>query len=115
MADMAQEVYKQVEPHIQRARAAGQTICFGGHSLGGALATLVCCLARLQVRLNPHQVQCVTFGSPPVLAHRDGKDGNAILQVCQTHCSTMYFCIAIGKSVLLLCHTHCSTMSQTHL
>ena len=82
MADMAQELYKQVEPHIQRAKAAGQTICFGGHSLGGALATLVCCLALLQVRLNPQQVQCVTFGSPPVLAHRDGKDGNAILQVC---------------------------------
>ena len=81
MADMAQELYKQVEPHIQRAKAAGQTICFGGHSLGGALATLVCCLALLQVPLNPQQVQCVTFGSPPVLAHRDGKDGNAILQV----------------------------------
>ena len=98
---MAQEVYKQVEPHIQRARAAGQTICFGGHSLGGALATLVCCLALLQVRLNPQQVQCVTFGSPPVLAHRDGKDGNAILQVCCTSAFRPYVCIAAVPHPLL--------------
>ena len=82
MADMAQELYKQLECHIQQAKIAGQTICFGGHSLGGALATLICCHALLQLRLNPQQVQCVTFGSPPVLAHRDGRDGNAILQVC---------------------------------
>ncbi|DBA99807.1 TPA: hypothetical protein ACH3X3_012346 [Trebouxia sp. C0006] len=81
MADMAQELYKQLECHIQQAKTAGQTICFGGHSLGGALATLVCCHALLQLRLDPQQVQCVTFGSPPVLAHRDGKDGNAILQM----------------------------------
>jgi len=87
MADMAQELYKQLECHIQQAKTAGQTICFGGHSLGGALATLVCCHALLQLRLDPQQVQCVTFGSPPVLAHRDGKDGNAILQVCLAVCA----------------------------
>ncbi|DBB06614.1 TPA: hypothetical protein ACH3X1_012136 [Trebouxia sp. C0004] len=87
MADMAQELYKQLECHIRQAKTAGQTICFGGHSLGGALATLICCHALLQLRLNPQQVQCVTFGSPPVLAHRDGKDGNAILQVCLAVCA----------------------------
>lgn len=82
MADMANELYKQLQPHIQRARDLGQIICFGGHSLGGALATLVCCLAVLHQRLPAPQVQCATFGSPPVLAHRDGKNGDAILQVC---------------------------------
>lgn len=78
---MANELYKQLQPHIHTARELGQIICFGGHSLGGALATLVCCLAVLHQRLPAHQVQCATFGSPPVLAHRDGKNGEAILQV----------------------------------
>lgn len=82
MAEMAQELFRQLKPHIQKAKSAGQVICFGGHSLGGALATLVCSLSLLQLRIPPHQLQCVTFGSPPVLAHKDGKDGNAILQVC---------------------------------
>lgn len=81
MAEMANELYKQLQPHIHTARELGQIICFGGHSLGGALATLVCCLAVLHQRLPAHQVQCATFGSPPVLAHRDGKNGEAILQV----------------------------------
>ncbi|KAL3139882.1 hypothetical protein ABBQ38_004176 [Trebouxia sp. C0009 RCD-2024] len=81
MAEMANELYKQLQPHIRRAKDLGQTIGFGGHSLGGALATLVCCLARLDQRLPAHQVQCATFGSPPVLAHKDGKDGDTILQL----------------------------------
>ena len=89
MADMAQELYKQLAPYIQKAKAAGQILCFGGHSLGGALATLVCCLALLEQQIPHHQVQCVTFGSPPVLAHRDGRDGNAILQVCHTACFSL--------------------------
>lgn len=78
---MANELYKQLQPCIHKARELGQIICFGGHSLGGALATLICCLAVLHQRLPAHQVQCATFGSPPVLAHRDGKNGEAILQV----------------------------------
>lgn len=81
MAEMANELYKQLQPHIQRAKDMGQTICFAGHSLGGALATLVFCLALLHQKLPPNQVQCATFGSPPVLAHRDGKNGDEILQV----------------------------------
>ena len=104
MADMAQELYKQLEPHIQRAKAAGQTICFGGHSLGGALATLVCCLAMLQLRLAPGLVQCVTFGSPPVLAHSDGKDGNAILQVRCKGCPDSWRLYPAAPGGMLVLH-----------
>ena len=85
MAEMANELYEHLEPHIKRAKSAGQAVCFGGHSLGGALATLVCSLALLKSQLPSHQLQCVTFGSPSVLAHTDGKDGNAILQVGSAH------------------------------
>ena len=96
MAEMASELYKQLEPHIKRARASGQTICFGGHSLGGALATLVCCLAHLHLKLPASQVQCATFGSPPVLAHTHGKSGDAILQVSPA-------CIPVMLLSLLCC------------
>ena len=91
MVEMANELYKQLQPHIRRAKDMGQTICFGGHSLGGALATLVCCLALLHQRLPQHQVECATFGSPPVLAHRDGKDGDAILQVRPSNKASLLF------------------------
>ena len=76
---MAQELYKTMLPQIQEARQAGASICFAGHSLGGALAALLCSLTMLQ---QPTQnVTCTSFGSPPVLAHKDGKDGTAILEV----------------------------------
>ena len=83
MSEMAQELFKTLAPQIQQAKDKGQSICFGGHSLGGALAMLLCSLAVLQLRVPAKQVMCTTFGSPPVLAHKDGKDGQAILQVCK--------------------------------
>lgn len=101
---MANELYKQLESHVKTAKDLGQIICFGGHSLGGALATLVCCLALLHQKLPPGQVQCATFGSPPVLAHRDGRNGDTILQVCSV---TAVQCLCrsrsaepLGKAVL---------------
>ena len=97
MAEMANELYSQLQPHIHRARELGQIICFGGHSLGGALATLVCCLALLHQRLPAHQVQCATFGSPPVLAHTDGKNGEAILQVCSSAAAHSFSTVMLLK------------------
>lgn len=82
MAEMAQDMYKTLLPQIEEARQNGQTIYFAGHSLGGALATLLCSMTMLQLQLPAQQIMCTTFGSPPVLAHKDGKGGNAILQVC---------------------------------
>lgn len=38
-----------------------------GHSLGGALATLLCCFARLKLDQPPERLSCHTFGSPPAL------------------------------------------------
>lgn len=81
MAEMAQEIYRILDPQLQEAKKAGRTICFAGHSLGGALATLLCSMTLLHLQLPAQQIRCTTFGSPPVLAHKDGKDGDAILQV----------------------------------
>ncbi len=62
------------------SRAPGR-VCIAGHSLGGALGMLVlaqCALAGLR----PGQtLSCHTFGSPPVLAHRDGGGGQRVLRV----------------------------------
>ena len=99
MAGMANELYEHLEPHIKRAKSAGQAVCFGVHSLGGALATLFCRLALLKSQLPSHQLQCVTFGSPSVLAHTDGKDGNAILQVGSAHADSN------RSTVHILAHT----------
>ena len=89
MAEMAQELYKTMLPQIQEARQAGASIRFAGHSLGGALASLLCSLTMLQLQQPTQQVTCTSFGSPPVLAHKGGKDGTAILEVGHVSCRTL--------------------------
>lgn len=105
---MAQELYKTMRPQIQEARQAGASICFAGHSLGGALATLLCSLTMLQLQQPTQQVTCTSFGSPPVLAHKDGKDGTAILEVGHVSCRTL---MPITLSIALsLCTLQLSLM-----
>ncbi|KAI3436571.1 hypothetical protein D9Q98_005987 [Chlorella vulgaris] len=103
VAEMAEELYSVLRPHME---GQGQ-LHLAGHSLGGSLATLVALTAHLrlggstsasaaslndrqqqqQQQLSPQgqqqqqqqqqrrrlQVTCTTFGSPPVLAMSQGE------------------------------------------
>ena len=42
---------------------------------------LLTAMARLQLRHPAEQLACQTFGSPPVLAHRDGGGSADVLKV----------------------------------
>ena len=83
-----------LRPHME-----GQShLHLAGHSLGGSLATLVALTAHLRLGgsgssadaasqqqplgMGGLQVQCTTFGSPPVLALAAGagEDGGSMLQ-----------------------------------
>lgn len=100
VAEMAEELFEVLRPHME-----GQSqLHLAGHSLGGSLATLVALTAHLrlggsgsssgsgtaansQQQQQPLgggglQVQCTTFGSPPVLALAAGagEDGGSMLQ-----------------------------------
>jgi pimeloyl-ACP methyl ester carboxylesterase len=97
---MAEELFEVLRPHME-----GQSqLHLAGHSLGGSLATLVALTAHLrlggssssnsstaaashhqqqqQLGAGGLQVQCTTFGSPPVLALAAGagEDGGSMLQ-----------------------------------
>lgn len=61
--------------------ASPLTIAFAGHSLGGALGSLVLALSALNGLRPPSQLTLHTFGSPPVLSHNDGGGGHRVLQV----------------------------------
>lgn len=57
-------VWPQLGPVIQAAGAAGRTLFFTGHSLGGALAVIAAERARLEGKIQGAQVY--TFGMPRV-------------------------------------------------
>jgi predicted lipase len=40
----------------------------GGHSLGGAFALLMVCMARVRMDFDPTAIRCYAFGAPPVLS-----------------------------------------------
>ena len=56
-------------------------LTFAGHSLGGSLAALLCCLVRTRLHAPAAQLQCFTFGSPPVLSLASGSSASDVLQV----------------------------------
>ncbi|KAL6765335.1 hypothetical protein V8C86DRAFT_793136 [Haematococcus lacustris] len=56
-------------------------LVFAGHSLGGALGLVLAARCRLNRHWRPRAIGVQTFGSPSVLAHRDGGGGDKVLQV----------------------------------
>ena len=61
-------------PHIH--------LTFAGHSLGGALAAVLCCLVRMRLHVPASKLHSFSFGSPPVLSLASGSTASDILQVC---------------------------------
>jgi len=60
-----------------------RSLAFSGHSLGGALAVLLCALCRLRSAVPPASLAPVhSFGSPPVLA--PAADAPRLLQLPQS-------------------------------
>ncbi|KAK9841107.1 hypothetical protein WJX74_000038 [Apatococcus lobatus] len=66
--EMAEEVFETLRPSIQECMQTSRKLILVGHSLGGALAVLICTLARLRLHYPASQLQCFTYGSPCVLA-----------------------------------------------
>lgn len=62
------------KPHVH--------LTFAGHSLGGALAALLCCLVRMRLHAPATKLHSFSFGSPPVLSLANGSTASDILQVC---------------------------------
>ena len=78
---MAGQLYEALRIPVTEAQALQRRCYFGGHSLGGSLALLLALLFRLRLPLDPHLLQCCTFGSPPVLSHGGGGGGNGVVKV----------------------------------
>ena len=51
--------------HVLQPRAYAAE---GGHSLGGAFALLMACMARVRMGYDPNAIRCYAFGAPPVLS-----------------------------------------------
>ena len=77
VAEMAAELFEVLRPHLE----AYPHVHVAGHSLGGALSSMLALTAHLKTA-GRVGVQATTFGSPPVLAlgRRGDEDGRAILQ-----------------------------------
>lgn len=66
------------------------TLFAGGHSLGGAFALLMACMARLRFQVPPETISCYTFGAPPVMSVADKAVGKNVMQVPMTfQCMTL--------------------------
>jgi len=83
VASMAEELWPQLEPYVEGARApspdSSWRLALSGHSLGGALAVLMAALCRLRAAFPPQQLAPVhAFGSPPVLAE-EGEEATRLL------------------------------------
>ena len=61
---MAEELWRDLASHI----TPDVKLTLAGHSLGGSLAVLLTCMARLRLNIPAPQLRCLTFGSPPVLS-----------------------------------------------
>jgi hypothetical protein len=116
VTQLASDLYKQLKPFLTTpdsthevrndsvptvAAVTSQTetppppLFIAGHSLGGALGMLLMAQTLLSGHRRSQGVHCYTFGSPPVLAHRDGGGGHRVMQV------GAYVCIALSERSLL--------------
>ncbi|CAL5225467.1 g8288 [Coccomyxa viridis] len=68
MSDMAQMLFHELRPFLVEAQAANLPVTLGGHSLGGAFALLMLCMARVRLDYDPNAIKCYAFGAPPVLS-----------------------------------------------
>ena len=79
---MAEELWKDIAPHLQ----PGFKLTFAGHSMGGSLAMLLTCLARLRLQLPASRLRCFTYGAPPVLSLLTSSGCTSITQECLAPC-----------------------------
>ena len=70
---MVDELWEAMSPYL----AEDSHMVFSGHSLGGSLALLLGLKCRLKLGIDPEQIECVTFGSLPVLS-TNRQDGNVV-------------------------------------
>lgn len=62
----------------------------GGHSLGGAFALLMACMARVRMDYDPTTIKCYAFGAPPVLSLSEKTSAQNVMSVspcCLLHLS----------------------------
>ena len=74
---MAEELWRELSPHM----VPDARLTLAGHSLGGSLAVLLTCMARLRLQLPGPQLRCMAFGSPPVLSLLTSTGCTDVLQV----------------------------------
>ena len=58
----------------------------GGHSLGGAFALLMLCMARVRMEYDPNTIRCYAFGAPPVLSLSEKTSAQNVMSVCCSLC-----------------------------
>jgi hypothetical protein len=68
----------------------------GGHSLGGAFALLMACMARLRFNISPESTKCFAFGAPPVLARAEAAQAESVLQVSAG--ASLKVCLGASKN-----------------
>eukprot|EP00884_Botryococcus_braunii_P015633 jgi/Botrbrau1/2753/Bobra.0164s0032.1 len=84
-AAMAEDLWEHVREHLEvgasKGAGKGRPLVLVGHSMGGSLATLLTCLARLRGGVPP-SIRCFSFGSPPTLAFSgEGSPSAGVLSV----------------------------------
>lgn len=62
----------------------------GGHSLGGAFALLMACMARVRMDFDPTAIRCYAFGAPPVLSLSEKTSAQNVMSVRTLHCGAEY-------------------------
>jgi len=78
VASIARAVWPELEGLLRGHPGA---VVFAGHSMGGSLAVLLSCMCRLRLRLPEGRIlPAHAFGSPPVLAHKDGGGGGRVMR-----------------------------------
>lgn len=85
MISMVEELLQILTPFLAPAKGdAPKHLSFTGHSLGGSLASLLCCLARTRLQAPASHLHSFAFGSPPVLSLAQSSNASDILQVAFT-------------------------------
>lgn len=78
---MAERLYETLKIAVEEGIALNRRMTFGGHSLGGSLSLLLSSLFKLRLNIPAPLIKVTTFGSPPVLSHKNSRGGEGILQV----------------------------------
>ena len=83
LLSMVEELLCVLFPFLDPAQGpAPFKLTFAGHSLGGSLAALLCCLVHTRLHTPASQLRCFTFGSPPALSLASASGASDILQAC---------------------------------